>query len=59
MEIEKQIFSGEQENEEAKKSGWFRVDDVVVISGKRFRVKAVKPNELRLKLLPRKLSKGE
>ena len=33
--------------------GWFRVDEVVELKGSRFRVKAVKPTELRLKLLPR------
>lgn len=33
--------------------GWFRVGEIVELHGSRFRVKAVKPNELRLKLLPR------
>ena len=33
--------------------GWFRVDEIVELKGSRFRVKAVKPTELRLKLLPR------
>ena len=33
--------------------GWFRVGDVIVIKGSRFRVKGVKPTELRLKLLPK------
>lgn len=33
--------------------GWFRVDEIVELKGSRFRVKAVKPNELRLKLLPK------
>ena len=31
---------------------WFRIGEVIEIKGSRFRVKAVKPNELRLKLLP-------
>ena len=31
--------------------GWFRVDEIVELKGSRFRVKAVKPTELRLKLL--------
>ena len=34
--------------------GWFRVGEEVVLKGSRFRVKAVKPTELRLKLLKRK-----
>ena len=34
--------------------GWFRVGEEVELKGSRFRVKAVKPTELRLKLLPRK-----
>lgn len=34
--------------------GWFRVGEEVVLKGSRFRVKAVKPTELRLKLLRRR-----
>jgi uncharacterized Zn finger protein len=33
--------------------GWFSVGEVIEIRGSRFRVKAVKSDELRLKLLPR------
>ena len=33
--------------------GWFRVDEVVELRGSRFRIKSVKPTELRLKLLPK------
>jgi uncharacterized Zn finger protein len=33
--------------------GWFRIGEVIEIRGSRFRVKAVKPTELRLKLLPK------
>lgn len=33
--------------------GWFRVDEVVELKGSPFRVKAIKPRELRLKLLPK------
>ena len=33
--------------------GWFHVGEEVVVKGSRFRVKSVKPNELRLKLLKR------
>jgi hypothetical protein len=32
--------------------GWFRIGEVIVIKASRFRVKSVKPNEIRLKLLP-------
>lgn len=35
--------------------GWFQVGEELTIRGSRFRVKSVKPTELRLKLLPRKL----
>ncbi len=42
------------ENEYPNHGGWFRVDEIVELKGSRFRVKAVKPKELRLKLLPRK-----
>jgi uncharacterized Zn finger protein len=38
--------------------GWFHVGEVVELRGSRFRVKAVKPTELRLKLLRRKESIG-
>ena len=34
--------------------GWFHVGEEVILKGSRFRVKSVKPTELRLKLLPRK-----
>lgn len=34
--------------------GWFRVGEEVELKGSRFRIKAVKPTELRLKLLKRK-----
>jgi len=34
--------------------GWFRVGEEVELRGSRFRVKAVKPTELRLKLLRRR-----
>lgn len=39
--------------------GWFRVGEEVELKGSRFRVKAVKPTELRLKLLPRKTKANE
>jgi len=32
--------------------GWFRIGEIVEIKGSRFRVKSVKPDEIRLKLLP-------
>lgn len=32
---------------------WFRVGDLININGKIFRVKGVKPTEIRLKLVPR------
>lgn len=33
--------------------GWFTVGEIIVIHGSRFRVKAVKPTQIILKLLPR------
>ena len=33
--------------------GWFTVGEHITIRGSKFRVKSVKPTELRLKLLPR------
>jgi len=36
--------------------GWFRVGEEVELKGSRFRIKAVKPTELRLKLLKRRQS---
>ena len=34
--------------------GWFQVGEVLEIRGSRFKIQAVKPNQLRLKLLRRK-----
>jgi uncharacterized Zn finger protein len=34
--------------------GWFQVGEIIEIRGSHFRVKSIKPDELRLKLLPRK-----
>lgn len=31
--------------------GWFRVGEIIEIRGSRFRVKSIKPDEIRLKLL--------
>ena len=39
--------------------GWFRVDEIVELRGSRFRIKAVKPTELRLKLLKKKVAEDE
>ena len=33
--------------------GWFRVGEIIEIRGSRFRIKNVKPTEIRLKLLPK------
>ena len=34
--------------------GWFHVGEILTVKGSKFRVKSVKPTELRLKLLPKK-----
>jgi len=39
--------------------GWFRVGEVIEINGSFFRVKSVKPTELRLKLLPKGFTNGQ
>lgn len=36
-----------------KHGGWFREGEIIEIRGSRFRIKSVKPKELRLKLLKR------
>jgi hypothetical protein len=41
------------EEEYPNHGGWFTVGEIIVIRESRFRVKAVKPTEIRLKLLPR------
>jgi len=38
---------------EAQRKGWFSVGDLVTLRGSKFRIKSVKPTELRLKLLPK------
>ena len=43
-----------QEKIDELDSGVFKVGEIVELRGSRFRVKAIKPTELRLKLLPRK-----
>lgn len=44
----------EMELQHPNHGGWFRVGEEVELNGSRFRVKAVKPTELRLKLLKRR-----
>jgi uncharacterized Zn finger protein len=41
-------------NRYPKHGGVFKVGEEVELKGSRFRVKSIKPNELRLKLLPKK-----
>ena len=41
----------EMEDKYPNHGGWFTVGQVIEINGSRFRVKTVKPDELRLKLL--------
>jgi uncharacterized Zn finger protein len=53
-EEELKIAMQELEAKFPKHRGWFRVGEIIEIRDSRFRVKAVKPDELRLKLLPRK-----
>jgi len=37
----------------SQRHNWFRVGETITIDGIKFRIAAVKPKELRLKLLPR------
>ena len=41
------------ENKYPGHGGWFTVGEEIIVRGSRFRVKSVKPGELRLKLLPK------
>jgi uncharacterized Zn finger protein len=41
------------EQKPPKGHGWFRVGDLITINNKVFRIKGVKPTEIRLKLVPR------
>jgi hypothetical protein len=45
--------TAELENKYPDHGGWFREGEIVELNGSRFRVKSVKPDELRLKLLKR------
>ena len=53
-EAEIQQMMEAMEKKHPNHGGWFKVGEVVELKGSRFRVKSVKPTELRLKLLPRK-----
>jgi hypothetical protein len=48
-DIEEQKKALEEKHPEH--AGWFRVGEIIEINGSKFRVKSVKPDELRLKLL--------
>lgn len=41
------------EAEHPNHGGWFQIGDIVKLNGSTFRIKAIKPTELRLKLLPK------
>lgn len=41
----------EMESKYPEHGGWFRVGEIVELRGSRFRIKSIKPTELRLKLL--------
>ncbi len=43
----------EMEEKYPNHGGWFTVGEIIEIRGSKFRVKSVKPTELRLKLLPK------
>jgi uncharacterized Zn finger protein len=43
----------ELEDQYPDHGGWFRVGEIVELNGSRFRVKAVKPTQIILKLLPK------
>jgi len=42
------------QNKHPHHGGWFHVGEIIRIKGSIFRIKSVKPTELRLKLLPKK-----
>jgi len=39
------------ENRPPQHQGWFKVNQIIIIDDKYFRIKSVKPNEIRLKLI--------
>jgi hypothetical protein len=49
----RQQIRAAMENKYPEHGGWFRIGEIIIINGSRFRVKGVKPTELRLKLLPK------
>jgi len=53
-ELKRKMF--EEEAKWPEHGGWFREGEILEIRGSRFRVKSVRPMELRLKLLARKES---
>jgi hypothetical protein len=44
------------EEKHPEHGGWFRIGEIIEIRGSKFRVKAVKPTQLILKLLPKSSS---
>ena len=44
----------EMEHKHPQHGGWFREGEIIEIRGSLFRIKSVKPTELRLKLLPKR-----
>jgi uncharacterized Zn finger protein len=53
--IEEQEKAQEQEvQQQIKGKPWFKVGDLIEVRGFVFRIKSVKPLELRLKLIPRR-----
>lgn len=53
LEEQRAATIARMERDHPNHGGWFRVGDIVEIRGSQFRIKSIKPNELRLKLLPR------
>lgn len=52
--MEKQLLVKQaMERKYPEHGGWFRVGEVVYLRGSKFRIKAVKPTQIILKLLPK------
>jgi uncharacterized Zn finger protein len=48
-----EIAKSEMEKAHPSHGGWFQVGEILEIRGSKFRVKSIKPTEIRLKLLPK------
>ena len=53
VEAKTQMEAVALEKQYPNRGGWFTVGELLTIRGSKFRIKSVKPTEIRLKLLPK------